>query len=294
MVGLLSRLCICGVMKFEIRPMSGPCGAEIVGLDVRTADADEFGCVHGAFLERGFLAFRDQILSPEEHQAFSQRFGALKSHILRQYLLPGSDYVLVLSNRRVDGKAVGLEDAGRYWHSDVSYEDVPPLGSMLYGLEVPPTGGDTLFANQYMAYDNLPAGLKDRLRSLKARHIFNYSKLANQAGSKRERLSDEQKRQLTGAVHPVVRTHPETGRKALYVNPGFTVAIEGLGDEDSRALLTELFRYATAPEVIMRHVWQARDLVLWDNRCLMHHATTYPEPYIRHMHRTTIAGSQPY
>ena len=294
MVGLLPRLWFCDAMKFEIRPMSGPCGAEVVGLDVRTADVDEFGLVHSAFLERGFLVFRSQTVSPEEHQVFSQRFGVLKSHILRQYLLPGSDYVLVLSNRRVGGKAIGLEDAGRYWHSDVSYEDLPPLGSMLYGLKVPPTGGDTLFANQYLAYDNLPADLKDRLRLLKARHIFNYSKLANQTESTREKLSDEQERQLTGAVHPVVRTHPETGRKALYVNPGFTVAIEGLSGEESGSLLAELFRYATAPEVIMRHVWQAHDLVLWDNRCLMHHATTYPEPYIRHMHRTTIAGSRPY
>jgi taurine dioxygenase len=201
--------------------------------------------------------------------------------------------VLVLSNKRVNGEPVGLEDAGRYWHSDVSYEDVPPDGSLLYALEIPPHGGDTLFANQYRAYDTLPTGLKARIAGLSARHVFNYAKLQAQTGSVRKPLTAEQQRQLTGAVHPVVRTHPETGRKALYVNPGFTVAIEGLAPSDSAALLAELFAYATAETVIYRHVWRPRDAVLWDNRCLMHHATTYGPQYVRHMHRTTIAGSRP-
>jgi len=277
-----------------IRPFPAVAGAEVLGVDVgRDVGAAEFAEIHQAFLAHGFLVFRDQHLTPEEHSAFSGRFGKLKGHILQQYLLPGSDFILVLSNKKVDGRPVGLEDAGRYWHSDVSYEDIPPLGSMLYALEIPPEGGDTLFANQYAAYAALPADLKQRISGLKARHVFNYGKLAATAGSVRQKLTPDQEKELTGAVHPVVRTHPETGRPALYVNPGFTVAIEGLPAGESRALLSELWGYATSPTVVARQVWQRHDLVLWDNRCLMHHATTYPSQYIRHMHRTTIAGDAP-
>ena len=281
-------------LVFAVHPFPAPAGAEVVGLKVDQIGAAEYAEIRQAFLAHGFLVFRDQQLTPESHAAFSAKFGPLKGHILRQYLLPGSDFVLVLSNKKVDGAPVGLEDAGRYWHSDVSYEDIPPLGSMLYAIEIPPEGGDTLFANQYAAYAALPQKLKHRIAGLRARHVFNYSKLAAAADSTRQKLSPDQERQLTGAVHPVVRTHPETGRPALYVNPGFTVSIEGLSEDESRSLLAELWSYATAPEVVARHVWQPHDLVLWDNRCLMHHATTYPPQYIRHMHRTTIAGTRPY
>jgi taurine dioxygenase len=281
-------------LTFAVHPFAAPAGAEVVGLKVDQIGAVEFSEVRQAFLAHGFLVFRDQHLSPESHVAFSAQFGALKGHVLRQYLLPGSECVLVLSNKKVDGKPVGLEDAGRYWHSDVSYEEVPPLGSMLYAIEIPPEGGDTLFANQYAAYAALPPNLKQRIAGLKARHIFNYSKLAAAPGSVRQKLTEEQERELAGAIHPVVRTHPDTGRQALYVNPGFTVAIEGLSDAESKALLAELWSYATAPAIIARQVWQPHDLVLWDNRCLMHHATAYPPQYVRHMHRTTIAGTRPY
>jgi taurine dioxygenase len=281
-------------MSLEIRPLSPIAGAELLGLDVGAVDDTVFARIHQAFLEHQFLVFRDQKLTLEAHQTFSARFGALKGHILKQYLMPGTETVLVLSNKKVNGKPIGLEDAGRYWHSDVSYEDVPPLGSMLYGVEIPPEGGDTLFASQYEAYERLPAALKARIATLKARHAFNYSKLAGAAGSTREKLTPEQEKQLIGAVHPVVRTHPETGRKALYVSPGFTVGIEGLPAAESDALLQDLWGYATAPEVIVRHRWQVRDLVFWDNRCLLHHATTYPPQYVRHMLRTTIAGSRPF
>jgi taurine dioxygenase len=280
---------------FEIRPLSPVAGAEVIGLD-GNADLSEsdFARIRRAWLDHGVLVFRDQRFTPAGQAAFSARFGALKGHILTQYLLPGSEFVLVLSNKKVDGKPVGLEDAGRYWHSDVSYEDVPPMGSLLYALEIPPEGGDTLFANQTRAYDNLPEALKRRIAGLKARHVFNYGRIQSQPGSTRAALTPEQQAQLTGAVHPVVRTHPETGRKALYVSPGFTVAILGLDQADSARLLAELIGYATDDAVVYRHVWQPHDAVLWDNRCLMHHATAYPPQYVRHMHRTTIAGDRPY
>lgn len=279
----------------DINPLSSVCAAEVVGLDCG-ADIDDatFDKVRQAFLEHSLLVFRDQHLTPDQHVGFSKRWGEIKGHILTQYMLPGYDGLLVVSNKKDEnGEPVGIEDAGRYWHTDVSYEDVPPMGSLLYGLEVPDTGGDTLFASQYRAYDNLTDDLRARVADLRAHHRFNYVQIQQGEDSTRKPLTEEQKRQLVGAEHPVVRTHPETGRKALYVNPGFTETLIGVDEKEGRCLLDTLFGYATDDDVIYRHQWQQYDLVLWDNRCLMHHATPYPADSIRHMHRTTVAGTVP-
>jgi len=280
---------------FRINPLSSIAGAEIVGFNANGEIEDsDFDRVHQAFLDHSFIVIRDQQLTPENHIALTGRFGTPKGHILHQYLLPDHPMILVISNKKENGRPMGIEDAGRYWHTDVSYEDLPPMASMLYGLEVPPEGGDTLFASQYAAYNNLPQELKDNIANLRALHRFNYSQIQNNIGSARTPLTNEQEAQLTGAIHPVVRTHPETGRKALYVNPGFTVSIEGMTVEESDVLLAELFSYATDAAVIYCHNWKPLDLVLWDNRCLMHHATTYSSTHIRHMHRTTICGTRPH
>jgi len=279
----------------DINPLSDVCGAEVVGLDCGgDINADTFAAVRQGFQDHSLLVFRDQHLTPDQHVAFSERWGAIKGHILTQYLLPGYEGLLVVSNKKdAQGEPVGIEDAGRYWHTDVSYEPVPPMGSLLYGLEVPDEGGDTLFASQYRAYDNLPDDLKARVAGVRARHRFNYVQIQEGDGSTRKPLTEEQKRQLVGAEHPVVRTHPETGRKALYVNPGFTESLVDIDEAEGRALLDTLFGYATDARVIYRHTWQRYDLVLWDNRCLMHHATPYPADSIRHMHRTTVEGTVP-
>jgi taurine dioxygenase len=279
----------------RIAPLSDVCGAEVVGLNCGgDLDDSDFNAIQQAFLNHSVLVFRDQNLTPEQHIAFSRRWGDLKGHILTQYLLPGYPTVLVVSNKKdAEGQPVGIEDAGRYWHTDVSYDDTPPMGSLLYGLEVPPEGGDTLFASQYLAYENIPKTLKTQIAHLKARHRFNYVQIQSTEGSRRKPLTEEQKAQLTGAVHPVVRTHPETGRKALYVNPGFTEAVMNVPERESQTLLDTLFGYATDNAVVYRHKWKPHDLVLWDNRCVMHHATPYPEGTTRHMHRTTVAGTIP-
>lgn len=279
----------------DINPLSSVCGAEVIGLDCGAdIDADTFAIVRQGFLDHSVLVFRDQRLTPDQHVAFSQRWGEIKGHILTQYLLPGYDGLLVISNQKdAQGEPVGIEDAGRYWHTDVSYEDIPPMGSLLYGLEVPDTGGDTLFASQYRAYDNLPDDLKERISGLRARHRFNYVQIQEGDDSARKPLTEEQKRQLVGAEHPVVRTHPDSGRKALYVNPGFTEKLIGIDEKDGRCLLDTLLGYATDDSVVYRHKWHQYDLVMWDNRCLMHHATPYPADSIRHMHRTTVAGTVP-
>lgn len=279
----------------RITPLSDVCGAEVIGFDCGSdVDQEHFQAVRSAFNDHSVLVFRDQHLTPDQHITFSKRWGDINGHILTQYLLPGYPKLLVVSNKKDDnGEPVGIEDAGRYWHTDVSYEAVPPMGSLLYGLEIPPEGGDTLFASQYRAYDNLPQELKDRVADLTAHHRFNYTQIQTEDGSARKPLTEEQKKQLVGAVHPIVRTHPDTGRKALYVNPGFTDRVVDMEDGESQKLLDTLFGYATDDAVVYRHTWHVRDVVFWDNRCLMHHATPYPEDSIRHMNRTTVAGSVP-
>ena len=238
------------------------------------------------------MVFPDQHLTPVEHIAFSRRFGALHIHMLEQYLMDGHPELLVLSNVKRDGRAIGIEDAGRYWHSDVTYEEVPPLGSLLYGVEVPPAGGDTWFANMYAAYDALDAAMKARLAGLRAVHRYNIDRQRRQRGA--IKITEEQAARIDEVAHPVVRTHPETGRKALYVNPGFTIGIDGMAESESTALLTQLFGHMDDPAFHYRHVWRPRDLVFWDNRCVMHRATDYDPDHTRHMLRTTVAGDRPF
>jgi taurine dioxygenase len=279
----------------RITPLSDVCGAEVIGFDCGgDNDQEHFQAVRSAFNDHSVLIFRDQHLTPEQHIGFSRLWGDIKGHILTQYLLSGYPELLVVSNKKDDnGEPMGIEDAGRYWHTDVSYDAIPPMGSLLYGLEIPPEGGDTLFASQYRAYDNLPQDLRDRVSGLSAHHRFNYTQIQAEDGSARKPLTEEQKKQLVGAVHPIVRTHPDTGRKALYVNPGFTDRVVDMEEGESQTLLDTLFGYATDDAVVYRHKWHVRDLVFWDNRCLMHHATLYPADSIRHMIRTTVAGSVP-
>ena len=283
-------------MPIEIRPLSAALGAEVVGVDLsRPLDDNTFARIHEAHLEHLVLAIRDQDLTPEQHIAFSRRFGELDIHVLDQFLLPGHPEILVVSNKKVDGRAVGLQDAGNYWHSDISYREFPSLGSLLYALEIPPEGGDTLFANMYAAYETLPEETKARIDGLEAVHGYGqiYKLSDEEGGSARQPLSEEQKAKIPDVVHPVVRTHPETGGKALYVSPGLTVAIAGMDDDESRTLLAELHEHSTKPQFVYQHRWRRHDVLFWDNRCTMHLATGYDPQFTRHMHRTTVKGDRP-
>ncbi|MBP02948.1 MAG: taurine dioxygenase [Rhodospirillaceae bacterium] len=269
-------------------------GAEVTELDCsRIIDEETLCMLKEAFLEYSLLVFRNQNLTPDQQVLFSKNWGRLQRHILVQYLLPDCPEILVVSNKKdEEGNPVGISDAGRYWHTDISYNPDPPLGSLLYGIEVPKIGGDTMFASQYLAYRNLPSDIKSEIAGLQAYHYFNYSKLQKHESSERKPLSKDQINSLKGAVHPVVRIHPETKQPALYVNPGFTQKLERTSVACRPHLLNLLFDYATSESVIYRHKWEPRDLVFWDNRCLMHHATDYSSKDIRHMHRTTVL-SQP-
>ncbi|HZV67848.1 MAG TPA: TauD/TfdA family dioxygenase [Telluria sp.] len=281
---------------FDIRPFAAPLGAEVLGLDLsQPVGADDFTRIHRAHLDHHVLVFRDQRITPTQQVEFSRRFGRLQIHVLRQFQLPSDPEVLIISNIKEDGQPIGLGDAGHYWHSDLSYKAVPSLGSMLHAQELPRDGGDTLFANQHTAWDTLPEYLKRAVEGRSAEHSYlaKYAEL-QQRNPWRPNLTQAQIDEVVPAVHPMVRTHPETGRRALFVSEHFTTRVIGIPEHESRALLDELFAHSTRPELVYRHQWQPRDMVFWDNRSLMHLAAGCPEDQRRMLYRTTIEGDAPF
>lgn len=281
---------------FDIRAFDAPLGAEIVGLDLsRSLSRDDFARIHRAHLDYHVLVFRDQRITPAQQIAFSRRFGPLQIHVLHQFGLANHPEVLIVSNIVENGKPIGLGDAGHFWHSDLSYKEKPSLGSMLHAQELPSEGGDTLFANMHAAYDALPAYLRDAVETLRAEHTYlaRYAELQKRSPW-RPNLTAEQIADVKPVVHPVVRTHPETGRRALFVSEHFTTRIVGLPDDEGRALLNELFAHSVKPEFVYRHAWAERDMVFWDNRSLMHLAAGTPDHLRRKLYRTTIEGDTPF
>jgi taurine dioxygenase len=284
-----------------VRPCAAPLGAEIEIDLSRPLSDTAFAAVEAAFHRHSVVCFRDQALDEARHIEFSRRFGELEIHVLKQYLHPGHPEILMISNVVEDGRPIGIADAGRYWHSDLSYAPAPSRCSLLYALEVPVAAdgrvlGDTLFASSVAAYDALPEATKRRIADLRAVHRYGdrYARM-REAGGVRAPLTDEQKRRTPDVVHPVVRTHPATGRKCLYVNEGFTVAILGLPEDEGRALLAELTAYAVRPELVYRHKWRRGDLLMWDNCATQHLAVgDYALPLRRRMHRTTVRGGVPF
>lgn len=283
--------------EFVIEPFVGsPLGAAVIGLDLsRPLSTDDFQRLHRAHLDHHVLVFRDQRITPAEQVAFSRRFGPLQIHVLRNFQLPQQPEVLIVSNIRENGQPIGLGDAGAYWHSDLSYKETPSLGSMLHAQELPEEGGDTLFANQHTAWDALPDDLKREVEGLQAEHWYlaKYEEL-RQRNPFRPQLSQAQIDEVKPVVHPVVRTHPETGRKALFVSEHFTTRIVGVSEGRSRELLAALFDHGTRAEHVYRHQWQPHDMVFWDNRSLMHLAAGCPDHLRRKLYRTTIEGDVPF
>ncbi len=285
-------------MPMTVNPLSDALGAEITGIDLaQPVDDAAFEEIRGVFHDRQVIVFRGQKLDPERQIAFSRRFGDLEIHISREYLLDGHPEILVLSNRQEDGRYIGLLQGGKDWHSDLSYLQAPSMASMLHALEIPAEGGDTEWANMYAAYDTLPAATRDRIHGLRAIHSFDRRR------NPRVTIPIQYKGNADGAYdrsppdvyHPIARTHPATGRKALFVSPRFTIGIQDMDDGEAQPLLDELFEHAIRREFIYHHKWRLGDLLLWDNRCLLHLACGgIKEPGIRHMHRTTLSGDVPY
>jgi alpha-ketoglutarate-dependent taurine dioxygenase len=272
----------------RVEPLSTSVGAEIGGVDLTTPPADEvFSEIRHAFGEYGVVFFRDQRLLPDQHVAFAERFGPIN---VNRFFAAVPGHPMIAEVRKEPEQR---DNIGNGWHTDHSYDAVPALGSMLYAREVPKTGGDTLFLSMYAAYDALSDGLKATLGGLRAchssRHVFGPEGRARQRDFAGRIGNPELATQ--DAVHPVVIRHPETGRNALYVNPGFTLKFEGWTEEESRPLLDYLYRHAMRPEFTCRFRWRAGSLALWDNRSTWHFAVNDYQGERRLMHRVTIEGS---
>ncbi|MGQ0751176.1 MAG: TauD/TfdA dioxygenase family protein [Betaproteobacteria bacterium] len=281
------------------KPLSPLFGVEIENIDLsHDLDDQTFARIEQAFNQRSVVLFRNQRITHARHVRFSRRFGDLEIHVLREYVRPEHPEIYVLSNIIENGKPVGIKDAGNYWHTDLSYTRAPSRGSIMYAIEVPHDGngtplGDTQFASTAAAYDALPPQTKGKLQELKAIHRFwdRYIRERKAAGSDVV-VSEERRAATPDVIHPVIRTHPFTGQKCLYVNEGFTIGIVGMPDDESRALLKELFAHCTRPDFTYRHSWCAGDVVMWDNCATLHRATVdYALPQRRLMQRTTLNGS---
>ena len=271
----------------EIRPISGALGAEILGVDFSAGvDDAAFARVRGAFHERGVIVIRDQTLTPEQHVATARRFGAIN---VNRFFTPVEGHPEIAEVRKEPGQR---QNIGGNWHTDHSYDEVPALGSMLYAIEVPPVGGDTLFANLSLAYETLSDGMKGVLAGLRAvhssRHVFGHRRQSDPDLKGRFRNPDQA---VQDAVHPVVIRHPETGRRVLYVNPAFTVRFDGWTEAESKPLLDFLHAHAARPEFSCRVQWRTGSLGLWDNRATWHLALNDYHGHRRLMHRVTIEGT---
>jgi taurine dioxygenase len=277
----------------QIKPLSDHVGAEISGLSL-AADLpnDTFERIEDAYNRYSVLVFRDQGLTPEQQIAFARRFGALEISPRTQFALPGYPEILVLSNIVENGKPIGNADAGQTWHTDMSYTKTPPRGSLLYAREIPIENGralgDTAFASAAAAFEALPTDKQASLLGLRAIHRASAKKYA--AGSK----LGESVKDIPDVEHPVIQTHPVTGRKAIYVLEGECVGICGMPDEHSLPLIKELADMVTRPQFCYRHQWRLADLLMWDNSMTQHLAISdYQLPLRRLMHRVTVNGTVP-
>jgi taurine dioxygenase len=280
----------------KVRRLGQTFFAEVTDVDLaRPLDDRAFSEIRKAHLEHGVVVFRDQELTPGQHIAFSARFGPLQVHPMMQFNLEGAPEILMVSSdRHPDGRPKGIADAGRYWHTDMSYMAEPALGSLLYARAIPDEGGDTMFCDMTAACRDLPPDKKEILLSARAIHHFasRWARESAKAGMRPQQTKEEQDRNAP-VEHPMIRTHPETGEPAIYCG-GFVVRIGHLPQKDGEALLGWVNDWVAQPKYVYRHKWRLHDLVFWDNRRVMHHATPYPETQRRHMHRTTIKGSAPY
>ena len=268
----------------DISPLTPHCGAEIHGIDLAAPlDEGTVKAIEALLAERGVVFFRGQSLTPEEHKAFARRFGELHIHPAFPDILEGHPEIMVI---RADEHSTRV--AGEDWHSDVSCDVEPPMGSILHMHEVPPVGGDTLFASMYAAYDALSAPLRRMLEAMSAIHD------GERAYRGRYGRNDDAGRIYPCSEHPVVRTHPVSGRKALFVNRIFTTRIVQLKPHESDALLAMLFAHLEVPEFQCRFRWQPGSVAFWDNRCAQHHAMWDYYPQRRRGYRVTIKGERPF
>jgi taurine dioxygenase len=271
----------------RVRPLSPAVGAEIVGVDLREPlDDATFAQILDAWHKHLVILLRDQKLTEEDQVRFAERFGP-PARIHTKQFVQKHPAVMLISNIREDGKPIGaLPDGEMHFHTDQCHQERPAMASMLYAIEIPSEGGNTLFANAYTAYETLPAELKRRIEGRKAVNAYDYDTGATIRGG-------DVSADAPSYAHPVVRTHPATGRKALYVNRLMTRRIEGLPAQESQELLNRLFDHQERPEFVYEHVWRPSDILMWDNRCTLHARTDFSAEERRLLRRVTILGERP-
>lgn len=277
----------------NVVPTGAALGAEVRGVDLRTIDDDAFGAIHGAWLTHQVLLFRDQTLSDADLIAFSRRFGELDHAPIQENgrrFVEGHPELYVVSNVVENGVPIGSLGAGEaVWHTDMSYLPDPPKASVLMAREVPSEGGDTSFCTMYGALEALPDSLRSRVAHLRVKHDGTY----NSGGYVRAGVTPtDDPRAAPGTFHPLVCVHPETGRRHLYLGRRRNAWLEGLSLEESNALLDQIWATATADALAWRHHWRVGDVVMWDNRCVMHRRDAFDPTARRVMHRTQIKGSR--
>ena len=280
------------VGSIDIVPTGAALGAEVRGVDLISLDDRQFAALRGAWHQHQVILVRGQTLGDQDLVAFSRKFGDLDWAPVQETgrrFVEGLPEIYIVSNVKLNGEPIGSLGAGEaVWHTDMSYLDTPPMASTLYALEVPPSGGNTSFCSMYAIYQALPAELKRRIAGLKIKHDGTY----NSGGFLRQGVTaTDDPRTSPGAVHPLVCTHPDTGRQMLYLGRRRNAYLVGLELAQSEALLDELWSLIERPEFAWEHVWQVGDLVLWDNRCTMHRRDPFDASSRRIMHRTQIKGS---
>lgn len=276
----------------EVRPVSGALGAEIAGLDVsKPLNGDQTDALRSAFLEHQVICLRNQSLTPSQQVTFARRFGEPDIYPYIKALPDAPEVIEILKTEK------DTENFGGGWHSDTSYLERPALGTMLYALDVPSAGGDTLFTNMHLAYEALSDGMKDLLSGLVGVNSSAQGYRGGRAKKMKELDGMKDKfietSEVSVAEHPVVRTHPETGRKSLYASRGHTERFKGMTAEESRPLIEYLADHAVRPEFTCRMRWQPGTLVFWDNRCTQHFAVNDYQGERRRMHRVTLIGDRP-
>jgi taurine dioxygenase len=267
-------------------------GAEIHGVDLAEAGDAERAAVVAEFHKSGAIVLRDQALTPEQFTLFGQAFGPLEGHTLQDFTLPGFPHIYVLSNRIENGRAVGAHNDGIGWHTDYGYKAEPVMCTMLYAIQVPPEGSDTLLADQCAAYAALPDDMRVRIDDLKMIHSYEY--LMTSREHNRQELPPEIKAANPDVIHPLIRTHPADGRKALWISGG-TRGFVGMDQQESFRLIDELTEFVTQEKFVYRHKWRVGDVLVWDNRCTLHTGTLFDDTkYIREMHRMWVKGDRPF
>jgi taurine dioxygenase len=274
----------------DLKPLSSSFGLEASGVDICSSLSEEsFAEVERAFVRGQVLVLRNQSPTPAQYVEFARRFGPPEPHVIDQFHHPDDPNILILSNRRKDGEPVGLADAGTYFHTDYSYLQVPARATMLYSIEVPKQGGNTLFANQYAAYEGLPEAMKRSIEGLVGIHHYGNRKIDDEMSRvAASPLTAEQKAKMPLITHPLVRRHPATGRKALYAVSGSSYGIVGMSEDEAVDLLDELAAHATQQRYQLDYAYRVGDVVIWDNTSLLHSATLTDPDDPRTLWRITV------